>query len=139
MIRPALMFAAVLIAAPAAAQEHTHAHPTADEAAQPGTLAPASAARLRGMMHSAYPPLLRDAGVGGEVRASLVVLADGSVDRSSIRIQSADHETFGDATGQLLPRLRFVPAPGGAMRLHVTLVWAPEGTSRLRVTGSERI
>lgn len=73
-------------------------------------ITPASRQNISAMMRTAYPQLLRDAGVGGDVNARFVVLADGTVDRESIVILRADNDMFGTAAVRTLSRLRFVPA-----------------------------
>ena len=57
-----------------------------------------------------YPPLLRDAGVNGEVTVKFRVNEEGRVDAESIEIQSTSHEAFGDATRRVVERMRFRPA-----------------------------
>lgn len=57
-----------------------------------------------------YPPLLRDAGVNGEVQVKFRVNEEGRVDAESIEILSTSHEAFGDATRRVVERMRFRPA-----------------------------
>jgi protein TonB len=57
-----------------------------------------------------YPPLLRDAGVGGQVQVKFRVNEDGRVDAESIEIIDTSHEAFGDATKRVVERMRFRPA-----------------------------
>lgn len=54
-------------------------------------------AALRGAMSLQYPPMLRTAGVEGEVLASFVVQEDGRVDTSTFRVLGSDHSLFTDA------------------------------------------
>ena len=57
-----------------------------------------------------YPPLLRDAGVGGTVMLSFRVNEDGRVDPTSITVVSSDNEQFSDAAKKVVERMRFRPA-----------------------------
>jgi periplasmic protein TonB len=66
-----------------------------------------------------YPPMLRDAGVQGQVVVRLRVMEDGRVDASSIQIVSASHDQFGDATRRTVERLRFRPARVGGRPVRV--------------------
>ncbi|HEX8903847.1 MAG TPA: TonB family protein [Longimicrobiaceae bacterium] len=70
-----------------------------------------------------YPPLLRDAGVTGEVVLRMRVLADGHVDPESISIESSTHDAFADAAKRVVERMRFRPAKvgGKAVKVWVTL------------------
>jgi protein TonB len=57
-----------------------------------------------------YPPLLRDAGVGGTVQLRFRVNEDGRVDASSIEVVSTDNEQFSEAAKKVVERMRFRPA-----------------------------
>jgi protein TonB len=57
-----------------------------------------------------YPPLLRDAGVGGTVQLRFRVNEDGRVDPASIEVVSTDNEQFADAAKKVVERMRFRPA-----------------------------
>jgi TonB family protein len=57
-----------------------------------------------------YPPLLRDAGVGGTVQLSFRVNEDGRVDPSTIEVVSSDNEQFSEAAKKVVERMRFRPA-----------------------------
>lgn len=57
-----------------------------------------------------YPPLLREAGVTGQVVLRFRILADGTVDPYSIEIESATHPAFADPAALVAETLRFVPA-----------------------------
>jgi len=57
-----------------------------------------------------YPPLLRDAGVGGTVTLSFRVNEDGRVDPTTITVVSSDNEQFSDAAKKVVERMRFRPA-----------------------------
>lgn len=70
-----------------------------------------------------YPPLLRDAGVGGTVTLSFRVNEDGRVDPASISVVSSDNEQFSDAAKKVVERMRFRPAKvnGRAVKVLVSL------------------
>ncbi|HYJ80451.1 MAG TPA: TonB family protein [Longimicrobiaceae bacterium] len=70
-----------------------------------------------------YPPLLRDAGVTGQVTIRMRVLEDGRVDPGSISVENASHDQFGDAARRVVERMRFRPAKvgGRAVKVWVTL------------------
>lgn len=70
-----------------------------------------------------YPPLLRDAGVGGSVQVRFRILPDGSVDPGSPRVTSATHDMFVEPTLAAVRGLRFEPATvhGRPVRLWVEL------------------
>jgi TonB family protein len=57
-----------------------------------------------------YPPLLRDAGVGGTVILGFRVDEDGRVNASTIEIESTDNEQFSEAAKKVVERMRFRPA-----------------------------
>ena len=69
-----------------------------------------------------YPPLLRDAGVTGTVSVQFVVTPQGRVEMSSVKILSASHESFSDATRQVLKDLRFSPAKVGNTNVRMLTV-----------------
>lgn len=70
-----------------------------------------------------YPPLLRDAGVTGTVTIRMRVNEDGRVDASSITVENATHDAFGDAARRVVERMRFRPAKVGGrpVKVWVTL------------------
>jgi TonB family protein len=57
-----------------------------------------------------YPPLLRDARMTGTVQVRFRVMADGSVDTTSISVVSSSHEEFNLPTINSVGVLRFRPA-----------------------------
>lgn len=57
-----------------------------------------------------YPPLLRDAGIAGNVTLRFRVNEDGRVDESSIEVLDSSHEGFADAARRAVSRMRFRPA-----------------------------
>jgi periplasmic protein TonB len=70
-----------------------------------------------------YPPLLRDAGIGGTVQVQLVVNEDGTPDMSTVEIVSTDNEQFADAARRVVERMRFSPAKvnNQAVKVKVTI------------------
>jgi TonB family protein len=70
-----------------------------------------------------YPPLLRDAGMGGTVTVQLVVNEDGTPDMSTVEIVSTDNEQFSDAARRVIERMRFRPAKvnNQAVKVKITL------------------
>ena len=59
-------------------------------------------------IEEAYPPLLRDAGVGGTVQLDLAVQADGKA--GDVRVIRSDHPQFTEAVLKIVARMRFAPA-----------------------------
>lgn len=57
-----------------------------------------------------YPPLLRDAGVGGTVTLKFRVNEDGRVDAATIEVVSSDNEQFSESAKKVVERMRFRPA-----------------------------
>lgn len=57
-----------------------------------------------------YPPLLRDAGISGNVTLRFRVNEDGRVDESSIEVLDSSHDGFADAARRAVSRMRFRPA-----------------------------
>lgn len=69
-----------------------------------------------------YPPLLRDAQVTGTVSVQFVVLPNGRVEMSSIKILSSTNAAFADVTRQVLEDLRFRPAKVGDTNVRMLTV-----------------
>ena len=71
-------------------------------------------------MEEAYPPLLRDAGIGGTIRVYFFIEADGTV--GSVQIdQSSGHAALDDAALRVADVYRFSPAMN---RDEAVPVWA---------------
>ncbi|HET7232636.1 MAG TPA: TonB family protein [Longimicrobium sp.] len=70
-----------------------------------------------------YPPLLRDAGVGGTVRVRFRITRTGGVDASSIEVLESTHEAFTDAAAHVAREMRFRPGRhnGSAVPVWVAL------------------
>jgi len=60
-----------------------------------------------------YPPLLRDAGIGGQVMLEFVVNADGTVDSASVVVVSSDRPAFERPALDAIKQSRFRPAMMG--------------------------
>lgn len=82
-----------------------------------------NASEVQRTLSRSYPPLLRDAGVGGQVQVKMRVNEDGRVDASSIEILDTSHEAFGEAARRVVERMRFRPAKvdGRAVKVWVIL------------------
>lgn len=70
-----------------------------------------------------YPAVLRDAGVSGEATLQFIVGTDGRVEPASIRVVSATHDQFGEASRRAVERFRFRPAKvnGTPVRVLISL------------------
>lgn len=70
-----------------------------------------------------YPTVLRDAGVSGEATLQFIVGTDGRVEPASIRVVSATHDQFGEASRRAVERFRFRPAKvnGTPVRVLISL------------------
>lgn len=80
-----------------------------------------------------YPPLLRDAGIVGAVRAMLVVGKDGHPEVESIEIMDSSHEAFGDAARRIVERMRFRPgtADGRPVRVRMEVPVSFQRTTKV--------
>ncbi|HEX2080511.1 MAG TPA: hypothetical protein VHG08_22600 [Longimicrobium sp.] len=107
--------------------------PAAAGGAEPGTVPADSAAAPVPQLLNAdegqrlivreYPPLLRDAGVTGEVVMLLTLAADGRVERSVVIYTTAD--LFRGAGYSVGDRLRFSPPAVAGQRVRVRLHFVP--------------
>ncbi len=107
--------------------------PAATTGGEPGAIPADSAAaaipRLlnedegRRLIVREFPPLLRDAGVTGEVVMVLTLAADGSVERSIVVSSTVDH--FRSAGYSVGERLRFSPPAAAGQRVRVRLHFVP--------------
>jgi protein TonB len=81
-------------------------------------------------LERAYPPLLRDAGVGGTVQLGFTVLEDGTVDPASVAVLESTNQEFSTAAIEVVKRMRFIPGivNDRAVRVGVQLpiVFQPE-------------
>ena len=75
------------------------------------------------LLRRQYPTVLLDAGVTGKVVLEMVVRADGSVEPGSVRVVTATHERFEEASIRVAEKMRFRPARIGdeAVAVRVTL------------------
>jgi TonB family protein len=86
----------------------------------PFTVAPAITNRdeVVAMMEAEYPPLLREAGIGGTVRVFFLINEEGIVEQ--IRLdQSAGHPALDDAALNVAGAYRFTPALNGSRKVPV--------------------
>jgi TonB family protein len=84
-----------------------------------------NAAAFTAALQQAYPPALRDAGVGGTVQVSFVVGTDGRV--ADVRLVDASDSAFAAPTVQAISVLQFSPAQVGgrsvAVRVDQPITW----------------
>lgn len=66
-------------------------------------------AQIQSVMQRLYPRMLQDAGIGGRVILEFVIEADGTVDKSSVKVVESSHDQFGDVSTQVVERFRFRP------------------------------
>jgi TonB family protein len=83
---------------------------------------------LARLLERNYPPNLRDSGVTGQAVMQFVVDEDGRVEGSTIKVISATHDAFGEASRDVLRQARFTPARVGSrkvrMMLQLPITWA---------------
>jgi len=65
------------------------------------------------LLQRLYPPLLRDAGITGQVQMKFVVNAQGRVEATSVSVINATHDQFGEASTKVVEKMRFRPAKVG--------------------------
>ena len=70
----------------------------------------ANIAEVRSALARNYPPLLRDAGVTGQVTLRMRVDASGVVDPETITVEQSTHDAFSTAATRVAGTMRFVPA-----------------------------
>lgn len=68
-----------------------------------------NASQVRSLLERLYPPLLRDAEVGGVVTMRFVIQPDGSVDLSTVRTVDSPHPALSAASVEAVRHLRFRP------------------------------
>ncbi len=66
-----------------------------------------------------YPPLLRDAGISGEVVLRFRILTDGTVDSATVRVMQSTHEGFAEPAATVARQARFRPARLGGVPVRV--------------------
>ncbi|MBW3554438.1 MAG: TonB family protein [Gemmatimonadetes bacterium] len=83
------------------------------------------------IMERLYPDVLKEAGIGGRVVVQFVVEPSGRIDMSTVKVMSAEHDGFVDATRRALREFRFSPARMGdrkvRMLTQMPIVWQVEG------------
>ncbi|HEX5872929.1 MAG TPA: energy transducer TonB, partial [Longimicrobium sp.] len=123
------VFLAILLAAPAAAQQAAADSARVFELFEVEVMPrPQNAPEYAVALQQAYPPHLREAGTGGMVQVAFVVGADGRV--GDVRVLSASDSAFGAPSVQALSLLRFSPAQVGgrpvAVRVEQPITWRVE-------------
>jgi TonB family protein len=96
----------------------------ASEVDEPPRLSNAS--DVRRQLARNYPPLLRDAGISGDVSMRLLVLSNGTVEPESTTILTTAHEQFNDAAFRTVRRMRFRPGMVGNSPVHVWIEYPVE-------------
>jgi TonB family protein len=78
---------------------------------------------VRRFLQRNYPPIMRDAGVEGEVRVNFILGADGRPEMQSAQVTSASHPAFEAPALRAVERMRFRPAQveGRDVRVRVVL------------------
>jgi protein TonB len=71
------------------------------------------------LLQRLYPPLLRDAGITGQVQMKFVVNAQGRVEATSVSVINASHDQFGEASTKVVEKMRFRPAKVGGRAVPV--------------------
>jgi TonB family protein len=125
----ALPLLVALMAAPAAAQQSA---PDSTRVYDLGAVEvlprPQNVAEFTAALHQAYPPHLRQAGVGGTVHVAFVVGTDGQP--RDVRVVSTPDSAFGAPSAQAISLLRFSPAQVQgqpvAVRVEQPITWRTE-------------
>lgn len=102
------------------AQERTGAELRAAPAFTPFTVAPSiqNRAEVVRVMTASYPPLLRDAGVGGTVSVYFFINEEGIVEQVRLN-QTSGHQALDDAALNVAGAYRFSPALNGDTKVPV--------------------
>jgi TonB family protein len=90
-----------------------------------------NASEIQRGLESAYPPRLRDAGISGTARVTIVVRPDGSV--SDVRVVSTTEAEFAEPARAVASTMRFSPAQMGGeavgVRVELPITFQPRGTA----------
>lgn len=78
-----------------------------------------NASEVQRLLQRLYPPLLRDAGITGQVQMKFVVNASGRVEATSVSVVNASHDQFGEASTKVVEKMRFKPAKVGGRAVPV--------------------
>lgn len=73
------------------------------------------------ILQRAYPPLLRDAGVTGQVTVVVIIDENGNVQPGSVRVQDATNPAFEEAARKVVERFRFSPAELNGHKVSVVI------------------
>ena len=77
-----------------------------------------NAVEVRKALTRAYPPLLRDAGIGGKAQMWLLLDVDGSVIKAELK-ESSGQAALDDVAMRIAPLMRFTPAMNRDQRVKV--------------------
>lgn len=80
-----------------------------------------NASEVQRQLQRLYPPLLRDAGIRGNVVLKFVIGADGRVEPGSVDVVNATHDAFGDASIKVTEKMKWKPAKVGGRAVRVTV------------------
>jgi bla regulator protein blaR1 len=87
-----------------------------------------------GAMERLYPPMLKDAGIGGTVIVQFVITPEGAVDPSSLRVLDSPRDELGRATVEAVKQFRFQPGVynGNPVRTltQMPITWSPPARDR---------
>jgi TonB family protein len=128
-MRSLAILLALVAAAPSAAQQTAADSPRVYELHEVEVLPrPQNAADFTSALGQAYPPHLRQAGVGGTVQVSFVVGPDGAP--GDVRVVSTSDTSFNAPSVQAVSLLRFTPAQVQgrpvAVRVEQPITWRAE-------------
>jgi TonB family protein len=89
-----------------------------------------NALQVQRLLQAGYPPLLRDAGVTGEVQVAFVVTEEGET--RDVRVVSASNEAFGEPAVAAVRAMRFTPGElagkATAARVQIPVSFTPVRT-----------
>jgi protein TonB len=73
------------------------------------------------ILQRAYPPLLRDAGITGQVTVVVIIDENGNVQPGSVRVQDATNPAFEEAAKKAVEHFRFTPAELNGHKVSVVI------------------
>jgi protein TonB len=87
--------------------------------------------QVQSMLSRYYPRMLQDAGIGGTTMMQFVILPDGTVDESTVKVISTTHEQFSEASEKVVNKFKFKPGMyhGKPVRvlIQMPITWQPQG------------
>ncbi|HEX2077839.1 MAG TPA: energy transducer TonB, partial [Longimicrobium sp.] len=133
-MRSFLILLALVAAAPAGAQQVASSTGRVYELHEVEVLPrPQNAAEFTAALAQAYPPHLRDAGMGGTVQVAFVIGTDG--EPGEVRVVSTPDSSFSGPSVQAVSLLRFSPAQVAgqpvAVRVEQPITWRAEAPARV--------